>query len=192
MKNLMIDLETMGKSSNAAIVAIGACFFEPSTGEIGETFSRIISLESSQQFGLVDASTVLWWMKQSSEAREVLNSREAVHIKQALHDFRQFTNDGLSQPLVWGNGSSFDCVILKNTIIQCLGEQYVPWQFWNERDVRTMVDLGKNLLGFDPKRDMPFEGIRHDAQSDAVHQAKYVSAIYQRLAEDVREKETNQ
>ncbi|EJL6598823.1 3'-5' exonuclease [Vibrio cholerae] len=192
MKNLMIDLETMGKSSNAAIVAIGACFFEPSTGEIGEKFSRIISLESSQQFGLVDASTVLWWMKQSSEAREVLNSREAVHIKQALHDFRQFTNDGLSQPLVWGNGSSFDCVILKNTIIQCLGEQYVPWQFWNERDVRTMVDLGKNLLGFDPKRDMPFEGIRHDALSDAVHQAKYVSAIYQRLAEDVREKETNQ
>ncbi|GIA24021.1 3'-5' exoribonuclease [Vibrio cholerae] len=192
MKNLMIDLETMGKSSNAAIVAIGACFFEPSTGEIGEKFSRIISLESSQQFGLVDASTVLWWMKQSSEAREVLNSREAVHIKQALHDFRQFTNDGLSQPLVWGNGSSFDCVILKNTIIQCLGEQYVPWQFWNERDVRTMVDLGKNLLGFDPKRDMPFEGIRHDALSDAVHQAKYVPAIYQRLAEDVREKETNQ
>lgn len=29
MKNLMIDLETMGNSSNAAIVAIGACFFEP-------------------------------------------------------------------------------------------------------------------------------------------------------------------
>ncbi|EGR0602050.1 3'-5' exoribonuclease [Vibrio cholerae] len=192
MKNLMIDLETMGNSSNAAIVAIGACFFEPSTGEIGAKFSRIISLESSQQFGRIDASTVLWWMKQSGEAREVLNSREAVHIKQALHDFRQFTNDGLSQPLVWGNGSSFDCVILKNTIIQCLGEQYVPWQFWNERDVRTMVDLGKKLLGFDPKRDMPFEGVRHDALSDAVHQAKYVSAIYQRLAEDVREKETNQ
>ncbi|WP_347361585.1 3'-5' exonuclease [Vibrio vulnificus] len=187
MKNLMIDLETMGNSSNAAIVAIGACFFEPSTGEIGAKFSRIISLESSQQFGRIDASTVLWWMKQSGEAREVLNSREAVHIKQALHDFRQFTNDGLSQPLVWGNGSSFDCVILKNTIIQCLGEQYVPWQFWNERDVRTMVDLGKNLLGFDPKRDMPFEGVRHAALSDAVHQAKYVSAIYQRLAEKVKE-----
>lgn len=143
MKNLMIDLETMGNSSNAAIVAIGACFFEPSTGEIGAKFSRIISLESSQQFGRIDASTVLWWMKQSGEAREVLNSPEGVHIKQALDDFRQFTNDGLSQPLVWGNGSSFDCVILKNTIIQCLGEQYVPWQFWNERDVRTMVDLGK-------------------------------------------------
>ncbi|MFM2590025.1 3'-5' exoribonuclease domain-containing protein [Vibrio sp. TBV020] len=46
MKNLMIDLETMGNSSNAAIVSIGACFFEPSTGEIGEKFSRIISLES--------------------------------------------------------------------------------------------------------------------------------------------------
>ncbi|EOG9062800.1 3'-5' exonuclease [Vibrio fluvialis] len=186
MKNLMIDLETMGNSSNAAIVSIGACFFEPSTGEIGEKFSRIISLESSQACGCIDASTVLWWMKQSNEARAVLNSREAVHITSALQDFRQFTNDGLGQPLVWGNGSSFDCVILKNTIIQCLGEQYVPWQFWNERDVRTMVDLGKSLLGFDPKRDMPFEGIRHDALSDAIHQAKYVSAIYQRLAEKAK------
>lgn len=55
MKNLMIDLETMGNSSNAAIVSIGACFFEPSTGEIGEKFSRIIYLESSQECGCVDA-----------------------------------------------------------------------------------------------------------------------------------------
>ncbi|EKS2824161.1 3'-5' exonuclease [Vibrio cholerae] len=187
MKDLMIDLETMGNSSNAAIVAIGACFFEPSTGEIGATFSRIISLESSQKCGCIDASTVLWWMKQSSEARAVLNSPEAQNINLSLHEFREFVNSGSRQPLVWGNGSSFDCVILKNTIIQCLGEQYVPWQFWNERDVRTMVDLGKNLLGFDPKRDMPFEGIRHDALSDAVHQAKYVSAIYQRLAEKAKE-----
>ncbi|EPP20563.1 ATP-dependent 26S proteasome regulatory subunit [Vibrio fluvialis I21563] len=49
-----------------------------------------------------------------------------------------------------------------------------------------MVDLGKSLLDFDPKRDMPFEGIRHDALSDAIHQAKYVSAIYQRLAEKAK------
>lgn len=186
MKNLMIDLETMGNSSNAAIVSIGACFFEPSTGEIGEKFSRIISLESSQQCGCIDASTVLWWMKQSNEARAVLNSPDAQNINISLHEFREFVNCGQRQMLVWGNGSSFDCVILKNTIIQCLGEEFVPWQFWNERDVRTMVDLGKSLLGFDPKRDMPFEGIRHDALSDAIHQAKYVSAIYQRLAEKAK------
>ncbi len=186
MKNLMIDLETMGNSSNAAIVSIGACFFEPSIGEIGEKFSRIISLESSQACGCIDASTVLWWMKQSSEARAVLNSPDAQNLNVSLHEFYEFVSRNSGQPLVWGNGSSFDCVILKNSIIECLGEGFVPWKFWNERDVRTMVDLGKNLLGFDPKRDMPFEGIRHDALSDAIHQAKYVSAIYQRLAEKAK------
>ncbi|ENK9589510.1 3'-5' exoribonuclease, partial [Salmonella enterica] len=47
-------------------------------------------------------------------------------------------------------------------------------------DVRTMVTLGR-AIGFDPKRDMPFEGDMHNALADARHQAKYVSAIWQKL-----------
>ncbi|EBO5570485.1 3'-5' exoribonuclease, partial [Salmonella enterica] len=54
-------------------------------------------------------------------------------------------------------------------------------QWWNDRDVRTIVELGK-AIGFDPKRDMPFEGTRHNALDDAIHQAKYVSAIWKKLA----------
>ena len=56
----------------------------------------------------------------------------------------------------------------------------MPWQWWNDRDVRTVVELGK-AIAFDPKRDMPFEGTRHNALADAIHQAKYVSAIWQKL-----------
>ena len=40
--------------------------------------------------------------------------------------------------------------------------------------------MGK-AISFDPKRDMPFEGTRHSALDDAIHQAKYVSAIWQKL-----------
>jgi hypothetical protein len=50
-------------------------------------------------------------------------------------------------------------------------------------DVRTIVELGRKLLNFDPKKDMPFKGEKHNALADAIHQAKYVSAIYQKLAE---------
>ncbi|MCV5871650.1 3'-5' exoribonuclease domain-containing protein, partial [Escherichia coli] len=32
------------------------------------------------------------------------------------------------------------------------------------------------------KRDMPFKGTRHNALDDAIHQAKYVSAIWKKLA----------
>jgi hypothetical protein len=43
----MIDLETMGNKPNAPIVSIGAVFFEPSTGELGDEFYRVVSLKSS-------------------------------------------------------------------------------------------------------------------------------------------------
>ena len=36
-------------------------------------------------------------------------------------------------------------------------------------------------IGINPRRDIPFEGDRHNALADAKHQAKYVSAIWQRL-----------
>ncbi|EMF5685335.1 3'-5' exoribonuclease, partial [Escherichia coli] len=43
-----------------------------------------------------------------------------------------------------------------------------------------IVTLGRSI-GFDPKMDMPFDGERHNALADARHQAKYVSAIWQKL-----------
>lgn len=42
------------------------------------------------------------------------------------------------------------------------------------------VELGR-AIGINPRRDIPFEGDRHNALADAKHQAKYVSAIWQRL-----------
>lgn len=55
MKHVMLDLETMGSGPRAAIVAIGACCFEPETGRIGETFYQAIDLESSVDLGYQEA-----------------------------------------------------------------------------------------------------------------------------------------
>ncbi|MCV5360349.1 3'-5' exoribonuclease, partial [Escherichia coli] len=38
MKHLMIDLETMDNKPTSAIASIGAVFFDPETGEMGEQF----------------------------------------------------------------------------------------------------------------------------------------------------------
>lgn len=43
-----------------------------------------------------------------------------------------------------------------------------------------MVELGK-AVGINPRYDIKFEGDMHNALSDARHQVKYVSAIWQRL-----------
>lgn len=102
-------------------------------------------------------------------------------ISSALSELSYFINQHSDNPKylkVWGNGATFDNVILRGAYERA--GQVCPWQFWNDHDVRTIVTLGR-VVGFDPKRDMPFDGIAHNALADARHQAKYVSAIWQKL-----------
>ena len=179
MNNLMIDLETMGNTHNTAIIAIGACFFDPKTGAIGGKFYKEVNLESAVAFGTeMDASTVLWWLKQSDEARSKFKENsKAASLHDVLSEFYDFCK--LAKNLKpWGNGITFDLGILANSFEKC--NIKTPWMFWNERDVRTVVELGQ-MVGFDPKKDMPFTGTPHYALDDAIHQAKYVSAIIQKV-----------
>ena len=181
--HVMVDLETMGKKHNAPIVAIGAVVFDPATGSIGESFYKVVCLESSVNWGaVIDPSAVIWWLKQSSEARSAIVNDDAIPLQDALLQFREFVSDnvagGSKKAQVWGNGASFDNSILRSSY-DCIAEDY-PWEYWNDRDVRTMVELGQ-AISFDPKTTIPFEGSRHNALADAIHQALYVSAIWQRI-----------
>lgn len=181
--HVMVDLETMGKKHNAPIVAIGAVVFDPATGSIGESFYKVVFLESSVNWGaVIDPSTVIWWLKQSSEARSAIVNDDAIPLLDALLQFREFVSDnvagGSKKAQVWGNGASFDNSILRSSY-DCIAEDY-PWEYWNDRDVRTMVEIGQ-AISFDPKTTIPFEGSRHNALADAIHQARYVSAIWQRI-----------
>ncbi|HCB0011712.1 TPA: 3'-5' exoribonuclease [Klebsiella pneumoniae] len=183
--HVMVDLETMGKKNNAPIVAIGAVVFDPSTGSIGESFYKVVCLESSVNWGaVIDPSTVIWWLKQSSEARSAIVNDDANPLQDALLQFREFVSDnvagGSKKAQVWGNGASFDNSILRSSY-DCIAEDY-PWEYWNDRDVRTMVELG-HAINYEPQKAIPFEGERHNALADAIHQARYVSAIWQRLIE---------
>ncbi|MCV8014539.1 3'-5' exoribonuclease, partial [Escherichia coli] len=178
--HLMIDLETMGTNTNAPIVVIGAVFFDPQTGEIGPVFYIVISLTDAMNTGAVpDGGTIEWWLKQSSEARAAILT-DQVKLKDALSRFREFINEYSDEKFVqvWGNGATFDNAILRTSYerldIPC------PWRYHNDRDVRTIVELGKTI-DFDARTVIPFEGVRHNALDDARHQAKYVSAIWQKL-----------
>ncbi|HCU0795783.1 TPA: 3'-5' exoribonuclease [Citrobacter braakii] len=181
--HLMVDMETMGNSPDAPIVSIGAVFFEPSTGNTGAEFYQVVSLESSMSFGMKpDASTIQWWLKQSSEARSAILVDEAMGLREVLELLADFIAEnaanGSHTVQLWGNGCSFDNVILRRAYALTDTPFAVP--FWNDRDVRTMVELGKSV-GINPRYDIPFEGDMHNALSDARHQVKYVSAIWQRL-----------
>ncbi|EOT4459304.1 3'-5' exoribonuclease, partial [Escherichia coli] len=175
--HMMIDLETMGKNPDAAVISIGAIFFDPQTGDIGPEFSKTIDLDTAG--GVIDRDAVKWWLKQSREAQSAILADE-IPLDDALLQLREFIdeNSGEFFVQVWGNGTSFDNVILRRSYerqgIPC------PWRYHNDRDVRTIVELGKTI-DFDARTVIPFEGVRHNALDDARHQAKYVSAIWQKL-----------
>lgn len=175
LNHLMIDLETMGAAFNAPIVTIGACFFDPDTGEIGPKFYRAIDMDDAFRFGRVDGNTVKWWMKQSDAAREAAIKGEA-QLGTALEDLSAFYARGRNaQP--WGNGATFDITILEHAYARCLGTK-APWDFWNVRDVRTIVEIAKGIC----ERPRVFgKGTAHNALDDAVFQAEYVSQMWQAL-----------
>ena len=175
--HLMIDLETMGKNPDAPIISLGAIFFDPQTGEMGPEFSKTIDLDTAG--GVIDRDVIKWWLKQSREAQSAILTDE-IPLDDALLQLREFIDENSCgfYVRVWGNGANFDNVILRRSYerqgIPC------PWRYCNDRDVRTIVELG-NSIGFDVRMTIPFEGVPHNALDDARHQAKQVSAIWQKL-----------
>ncbi|EJM2129966.1 3'-5' exoribonuclease [Escherichia coli] len=175
--HLMIDLEAMGKNPDAPIASIGAVFFDPQTGEQGPEFSKIIDMGTCG--GTVDISTIEWWLQRSGEARAAILA-DRIPLDDALLQLREFIdeNSGEFFVQVWGNGANFDNVILRRSYER--QEIPCPWRYTNDRDVRTMVALGL-VMDFDARNVTTFEGERHNALHDARYQAKYVSAIWQKL-----------
>ena len=171
--NVMIDLETLGTSQDSVFFSCGACFFNIETGEIGQEFYWKISIQDQLNNGRkVSAYTLCFWMKQDDAARKEI-TEEGDNLKDFLSTFSSYLNHKDGEPIVWGNGATFDISILENAY-----DGSPPWRFWNVRDVRTIRDLAYPNVDI---KNIQFEGIKHNALADAIHQAKYVSAMYRIL-----------
>jgi len=167
--HIMIDIETMGQGSDAAIVAIGAVAFDECG--VGDEFYERISLEDAAKYGSIDASTVLWWMKQEDAAREEITKEGTIspHIVQHMLSVFIFKNrDKEDEVSIWGNGSDFDNVILENWF-KAMGLT-APWKFYENRCYRTIKSLNRDI-------EMKREGTHHNALDDARSQAKHLIAI---------------
>lgn len=167
----MVDLETLGNNSHSVILSIGAVSFDD-TG-IGEEFYVNVDPQSCVNHGLqIDVSTVMWWMKQSDDARKALYKSDTAILVDALTEFTLFMrrNDAA---YVWGNGATFDNVILSNAY-KVVGLD-TPWKFYNDRCYRTL----KNLF---PTVEQPADiGTAHNALDDARWQALHAVNILQHI-----------
>lgn len=167
--DIMIDLETMGNSADAAILSIGACAMSAELG-IGSAIYRPVSLASSiAAGGVVDASTVLWWAGQGDKARATLGQCDdtGMEITTALAELMLWMDQlgPKKERRVWGNGADFDLPILASAIRRSGFD--VPWHHWNSRCYRTLKSLHRQIP--QPER----EGIHHHAMDDAMHQARH-------------------
>jgi len=168
----MVDLETMGNHSNSCIISIGALEFNLDTGETGREFYQNVDLQSCLNAGFtVDASTIYWWLQQSTAARLSLFNKESSDIDTVLHLFNMFTN---SDEIIWGNSARFDLGILENAYAKTGIDKH--WNYYNERDVRTLVMFAPEI-----KQNYPRTSIAHNALADCYHQVGYCSAIWQAI-----------
>jgi|LauGreDrversion4_2_1035121.scaffolds.fasta_scaffold15966_1 hypothetical protein len=175
--HIMIDLETMGTRPDAPIIAIGAVSFDVDTDWVWRTFYVNIDLQSAVSAGAkIDPSTVMWWMKQSDEARAALTASKPVGITTALDQFDEWVavvsggKDAVDLMVdgVWGNGVSFDNTLLSETYKR-LGRT-PPWPFWKDRCYRTVKSMFQNVP-------MERSGTHHNALDDARTQAQHLIEI---------------
>ena len=174
LSDIMIDLETLATSPNAAVLTIGAVKFDPFSNELDspscEKFYVKVDIDSCDELELdVSNDTLEWWSKQSKEAQEeAFSTEDRIHVREAFNQLYKFC---WGAKRVWSHGASFDTVICEN-IFRKLNKA-CPWKFWEVRCTRTLFDIG-----IDPQRPPV---LKHHALEDAWNQTVGVQNVFQRL-----------
>jgi hypothetical protein len=173
--DVMIDLETLATSTDAAILTIGAVKFDPFGKDVEEpamdSFYVRVNIDSCNDINLhVDDGTIEWWANQDAAVKEEAfgDGADRVHIREAMERLYKFC---WGAKRVWSNGAAFDIPICETAFKRL--NKAVPWSFWQVRDVRTAFDLGIN-----PNRPPV---TKHHALEDAWNQAVGVQNVYNTL-----------
>lgn len=167
----MVDIESLDTAPSSVVISLGAICFSTESYDLGPDFHALIDPRDQQARGrTLSAATVIWWMRQSEEARKpfFVNPESPEEVLNLFIDF--IKGEGVDG--VWGNGSDFDNVILRSLYdtyeIKC------PWSHTKNRCYRTL----KNLVQIDPP---PRSGVHHNARDDAEHQAQHAQMIFAKL-----------
>ena len=166
MKDVMIDFETLGNGENKCLCQIGAVYFDKTTGELGAEYKANIDAGSHmRRGGILDASTVYFWLEQSEEARKSILAEPRRDVVEVMTELNAFLAPAAR---IWSH-ATFDFVTLTETLRKLGIKPSFPYKAG--LDIRTLV----YLAGIEVKS-FPREGVHHDGLEDAKHQVKYVVA----------------
>lgn len=182
--DVMVDIETMGTSSRAAIVSIGAVAFDRLSNDLlsnlepdpTSSFSCNVNLQTSLNAGLeVDGKTIYWWLQQSDDARKAitLSDEGKLDLKNVLSSFNKWiTNLNYTSELeyIWNLPSTFDLVILQSAY-RAVGSR-PAWSHTQEMCMRTLLKLHPSI------QPSPYRLNKHNALWDAFYQAASVQRCF--------------
>ena len=172
--DVMLDLETLGTTPGCVILSIGAVAFD--SAAVLSTFEVHLDPRSCQRAGLtIDADTVMWWLGREEAARIALIQGPAIPLSAALAEFAAWLNPGERPIRLWSKGPSFDAAIL-GAAYRAAG-LVVPWNYQDERCVRTVLDL----TGVDGGDYREMGEPRHQALTDALAQTRAVQEALRRI-----------
>lgn len=189
-KHIVIDIETLGTGSRAAILEVGATVFDPLADDLPESpaveniFYRQVDLQHELNLGFeVDASTIMWWIGQSEENRnrilEIHSKKSGLQTHTVLDNLTSFILAHRVK-FIWAHGATFDPVILAEHFKRLKRDP--PFNFRDVRDTRTLYAVAsleeetwKTLL-HNPKKHHPV----HDAWTHA----RAINYCLQLLSED--------
>ena len=172
---IMTDIETMSTRKDAAILTIGAVFFDPRGYDTEESFRdnpkrcfyAKASLEDNQAEGRhISASTVMWWLQQSPEAQASLFEGHIGTLRKMLTQYNLFVDSlGVRPSRFWANDPDFDMVIIGEAMEHLKIRS--TWNFWETRSCRTIKEIAY------PEGNHPTIGVgtAHDALDDSIRQA---------------------
>ena len=201
-KNIaIVDLETLSLEVNTAIVSIGCVVVDIQNLFIKSKFYRICDAQEQINNGrITDDSTLGFWEKQKEQSplayKEMqtaclayclpTESYKVIPLKKALSELSDFLSWCSMDTLqLMGNGPEFDNAILSHAYKHC-GFSELPWKYWNNQSLRTVLWMGENVLGINPKNDIPFKGTKHHALDDAVYEAELLIAVLKAFQENQR------
>jgi hypothetical protein len=173
--HVMVDTETLARGHNAVITSIGATRFSFTKPGTYDHFKVNIDPTDAKRYGLkIQQDTVDWWKTQPKEAIRGWTSNPRP-LEEAINSFEEWWMAGPKKQQLWCNGLSFDVPIIRDSF-KVLGKE-VPWPYYHENDMRTLLNFMGARDGFKKKRED--SGTYHDSLGDAIAQAETLLDIFQ-------------
>lgn len=176
VERVQIDLETLGLRHDAQILSIGAY----AAYSQREFYVEIEQGAYDDKLFRREANVVEWWEKRGGfqpTTPDPVSPGTAVQRLSVEFFDEIYKETAVDDVEVWANSPSFDLEMLRyHYRMFMLG---CPWEFWQERDFRTLRALQKQL-GLPVARATP----PHHALEDAKLQAYFVENVMLTLQRD--------